>query len=132
MYVENCSWADAKAKCEALGGHLAVISDSTELQTVIDLAEQLGVKYIWLGASRNSSTNEMEWVTGESIDYYPWDVNEPSYSDSYSGVREDYLMLWRVSWGSHTSWTYNDSRANPAGDYPSIYGGKIAYICEFD
>lgn len=131
LVVANCTWAEARLKCEELGGHLAVIRNETELNSIISMAEEMGVSYVWLGAQRDASGN-MKWVTGESIDYYPWDINEPSYKDAYDGTAEDYLMLWNVSFGKHSGWAYNDSRSDPAGDYPGVYSGKIAYICEFD
>ena len=126
------TWEEAREQCEAMGGHLAVISDQDELDTVISLAEQMGVQYVWLGAQRSSDTGEMEWVTGEDIDFYVWDVNEPSHTDAYDGTAEDYLMLWRVSFGGREGWKYNDSRLDPYGYSPRIFGGNIAYICEMD
>ena len=103
-----------------------------ELDAIIDMAEQLGVQYVWLGAKRNADTGEMEWVTGEDIDFYVWDLNEPSYKDAYDGTAEDYLLLWKVSFGDHSGWKYNDSRPDLYGYSPKIFGGKIAYICEMD
>ncbi|MGI6029031.1 MAG: lectin-like protein [Candidatus Heteroscillospira sp.] len=130
--MENVSWDTAKARCEAMGGHLAVIHNQEEFDQVVALAEQLGARYVWLGAHRNAETGEMEWVTGEDIDFYVWDLNEPSYKDGYDGTPEDYLMLWQVSFGDHSGWKYNDSRSDVYGYSHSIFGGKIAYICQMD
>jgi len=131
LVMENVSWSEAKAKCEAMGGHLAVIHNQAELNAVISMAEQMGASYVWLGAKRNTPGGEMEWVTGEKIDFYDWDLNEPSYKDGYDGTLEDHLLLWKVSFGDHSGWKYNDSRGDLYRSYPSIFGGKIAYICEF-
>ena len=132
MVMENVSWDTAKARCEAMGGHLAVIHNQEEFDTVVALAEQLGARYVWLGAQRNPDTGEMEWVTGEDIDFYIWDLNEPSYTDGYDGTPENYLMLWQVTFGDHNGWKYNDSRPDVYGYSQKIFGGKIAYICQMD
>jgi len=130
--LENVSWETARARCEAMGGHLAVIHNQEELDQVAALAEELGASYVWLGARRSAATGEMEWVTGEEIDFYAWDLNEPSYKDGYDGTPEDYLLLWKVSFGDHSGWKYNDSRPDLYGYSSKIFGGKIAYICQKD
>ncbi|MGE4353342.1 MAG: lectin-like protein [Oscillospiraceae bacterium] len=132
MVLENATWDEAQARCEVMGGHLAVIHNEDELQNVIEMAEELGAKYVWLGAKRNTDTGEMEWVTGENIDFYVWDLNEPSYKDGYDGTPENYLLLWNVSFGDHSGWKYNDSRPDLYDYSPRIFGGKIAYICQTD
>lgn len=132
LVMENVSWETAKARCEAMGGHLAVIHNEDELNDIIEMAEELGASYVWLGAKRNADTGEMEWVTGETIDFYDWDINEPSLKDGYDGTAEDYLLLWKVAFGDHFGWKYNDSRPDLYGYSNSIFGGKIAYICQMD
>ena len=125
LFIEDVSWTEARDRCEEKGGHLVVISDEAELQKVIDLAESYGVNIVWIGCRRVDG--KLEWVTDEQVSVYPWDVNEPSYMDSYDGVYEDYVMLW-----NHNGWVYNDSRNDPVADYPGAYSGKIAYVCEFE
>lgn len=125
IYVEDVSWTVAKQRCEELGGHLVTISDVDELKIVTDLAEQYGVTRVWIGCRRVNG--ELEWVTGENIMYYPWGRGEPSYIDSGDNVDEDYLLLW-----NHNGWSYNDSRNDPVTDYPEMYSGNLAYVCEID
>ena len=132
MVLDDCTWEDAQARCEKMGGHLATISDQDDLNRVITMAETLGAQYVWLGAKRESAGGDMVWVTGEDIDFYIWDTNEPSYKDGYDGTAEDYLMLWNVSFGKHNGWAYNDSRLDPIAASSKVYSGKVAYICEFD
>ena len=68
---------------------------------------------------------QIAWVNGETSDYYPWAAGEPSYRDA-DGTAENFLLLWK----QNGTWVYNDSRDNPAADFPAAYSGKIAYICE--
>ena len=115
----------AQALCKAEGGHLAVISSAEELAEITALAEEAGAKFVWIGLHREAG--ELKWVTGESVDYYVWGSGEPSVTDS-DGTPEDYVLLWHTDSG----WIYNDCRNDPAAAYPSVYGGKLAYACEYD
>ena len=40
---------------------------------------------------------------------------------------EDYLLLW-----NNGTWCYNDSRNDPAREFPELYSGTIGYICEYE
>ena len=125
LTLSNSSWEQAQALCKAEGGHLAVISSAEELAEITALAEEAGAKFVWIGLHREAG--ELKWVTGESVDYYAWGSGEPSVTDS-DGTPEDYVLLWHTDSG----WIYNDCRNDPAAAYPSVYGGKLAYACEYD
>lgn len=123
LFVEDVSWTEAQQRCESMGGHLVTISDVDELQKVIDLAEAEGVTRVWVGCHRVNG--EMQWVTDEEISYYQWAQGEPSFIDVNDEVDEDYVLLW-----DHNGWCYNDSRNDPVSDYPEMYSGNLAYVCE--
>lgn len=125
VFVEDVSWTEAKEKCEALGGHLVVISDEAEFAAVVELARNSGANKFWIGCHRVDGT--LVWETSDAVSYYPWAPGEPSYYDGYDGVSENYVMLWYSD-----GWVYNDSRNDPVADYPGAYSGTIGYICEFE
>ena len=125
LFIEDVSWTEARDRCVEKGGHLVVISDDEELQKVIDLAKSYGVNMLWVGCHRVDGT--LVWEMDDQVSVYPWGAGEPSYMDSYDGVYEDYVMLW-----NNNGWVYNDSRNDPVADYPGVYSGKIAYVCEFE
>lgn len=130
MVLENVSWTEAQERAQTYGGKLATISSQAELDAVIAMAQELGADYVWLGASRNLDSGEMVWESGETVDFYSWGVGEPSYRDGYDGTAENYLLLWNVFFDGNNGWVYNDSRNDLYGAYPSVFGGKIAYIYE--
>lgn len=122
---EDVSWTQAQEKCAQLGGHLAVITSREEFDKLTAMAEEAGVSRIWIGCHRENGS--FVWENGASVDFYNWAEGEPSVTDSYDGAAEDYVMLWNDG-----GWVYNDSRNDPAGEFPEWYSGTIGYICQFD
>ncbi len=124
----DVSWTQARARCQARGGHLAVISDQEELDEIIALAEEKDASRLWIGMHREDEN--AVWETDEEIDFYPWDeaAGEPSFTDSYDGAAEDYVMLWNHNNG----WYYNDSRNDPVSAFPQVYGGTMGFVCEYE
>ncbi len=125
VYVEDISWEAARDKCAQMGGRLAVINDREEYDRVMEAVKNTKANKLWIGCYKYDGA--IVWLDGEASSYYPWAQNEPSGYDSYDGSPEDYIMLWRYDEG----WLYNDSRNDPAADYPQWYSGTIGYVCEY-
>lgn len=121
IFIENVSWEQAEEKCASLGGHLVVINDADEFASITNIASAHGVEYLWIGGHRENGV--MLWDDGSAEVYEKWGYGEPSYFDG--NIPEDYVLLWY-----NRGWVYNDSRNDPCKDYPHMYNGKIAYICE--
>ena len=122
LFIEDVSWEQAKANCAAMGGHLAVINDADEFASITQLAQQYGIDKVWLGGHRENGA--MVWEDGSTQVYEKWGYGEPSFFDG--PVAEDYVLLW-----NNRGWVFNDSRNDPCKDYPNMYSGQLAYICEF-
>ena len=125
LIIEDLSWTAARDKCLEKGGHLAVVTSQEELDKIIAMAEEKGIKKLWLGCHRIDGT--LVWETTEDVTFYKWANGEPSEYDWGDNVPEDYLLLWY-----HNGWFYNDSRNDPVADYPEMYSGQLAYVCEYD
>lgn len=126
IVVSNASWEAAEADAEAKGGHLAVIDDAEELQRVTALADEQGVRYVWIGLYRTES-GELAWVHSTESGYYNWAEGEPSVHDT-NGAAENYVLLSN----QNGTWYYNDCIADPAASYPRFYSGQIAYVIEYE
>ena len=105
--VISRTWAQAKAACKVLGGHLA--TSTSEVKNSF-LASLIGGKTVWLGGSDEVKEGTWQWITGEDWDYTNWASGEPNNSKN-----EDFLAL-------QPSGTWNN-----AGASASHY-----YICEWD
>ena len=124
-YVEdNLTWAQAKAACEAAGGHLATITSSAEQSAVIaglknaDLARRhqmyLGGKVI---------NGKVQWVTGENASFtVNWGAGQP---DNNAG-QENCLAVF-------TGYSV-DLPAQPAGTFNDFISNAYTtgYILEID
>lgn len=134
-FVDACTWADAKQKCEAAGGHLAYITSDEDWNQAISVLSGTGLRYVWLGGStyisRDGSTITASWLDGSNLSYidnaYRWYPNEPSGWDNSDPAHplEPYIMLWYVD----DYWSLNDT----SNDILKYYKPeRIGYLCEFD
>lgn len=134
-FVDACTWADAKQKCEAAGGHLAYITSDEDWNQAISVLSGTGLRYVWLGGStyisRDGSTITASWLDGSNLSYIDnanhWYPNEPSGWDNSSPEHslEPYILLWYVD----DYWSLNDT----SNDILKYYKPeRIGYLCEFD
>lgn len=114
VFHENIGWYKAKARCERMGGHLAVVRNKGQDEFLASLSRS----HVWLGATAESKKGTWTWVDGSSMTYSNWDSGEPSHSlDSATGERENFLMMSKYG-------KWNDFTANCR-----IIDG---FVCEWD
>lgn len=134
-FVDACTWADAKQKCEAAGGHLAYITSDDDWNQAISVLSGTELRYVWLGGStyisNDGSTITASWLNGSNLNYIDnarhWYPNEPSGWDNSSPEHslEPYILLWYVD----DYWSLNDT----SNDILKYYKPeRIGYLCEFD
>ena len=126
----DVSWTEANDLCIARGGHLVTITSQEEQDQMIALAEQAGIRFVWIGGYTSVRDNAAygHWITGEPFEYTAWYPGEPSRNDQ-DGTPEFYLMLWNVN----DSWTWNDERNDPIRETGLEYfPGNVGYICEYE
>lgn len=134
-FVDACTWADAKQKCEAAGGHLAYITSDDDWNQAISVLSGTGLRYVWLGGStyisNDGSTITASWLNGSNLNYIDnarhWYPNEPSGWDNSSPEHslEPYILLWYVD----DYWSLNDT----SNDILKYYKPeRIGYLCEFE
>ena len=111
-------WVEARAFCEALGGHLATLTTPEENDFVHSFMWDSGFTTAYFGLMDEERDRTWVWVTGEPVEYTNWDSNEPSYS-----THERYGMYFY----KHTMGTWNDSHF-----YEHWDNQQWSYICEWD
>ncbi len=140
VYDYNLSWTQAKAFCEAKGGHLVTITSQDEQNKVKELlslsADVNGTKngIYSIGATDAGSEGSWKWVTGEPFSYQNWDVTgglEPSggTAENYSAiVAQDYAPNKVVG-----EWVDSPDVDCSAATGKDFYGlGNQGFICEYE
>lgn len=94
IFRETLTWEEAKAACEAKGGHLATIT-SPEEQKLIESLNTQNSK-LWIGGYKNSA-GEWCWVTGEPWEYQNWGDGEPNNSSNVV-ADESCVAVWPEKW----------------------------------
>ena len=135
LYDTPCTWHEAKAFCEAQGGHLVTIT-SQEEQAEIEALMENGVQcQYWIGLTKVNHVPN--WITGEQVAYTNWDKGEPNSCSRTDGEQEDYIHIYNkanpVIRGSER-YKWNDIF------FDNVYPGEesffdtvhVGFICEFD
>ena len=113
IFRETLTWEEAKAACEAKGGHLATITSQEEQKMIESLNTQNSK--LWIGGYKNSA-GQWCWVTGEPWEYQNWGDGEPNNSSNVV-ADESCVAVWPVKWNDlANSNTYEQS----------------GYICEWE
>jgi len=113
IFFGSYTWNEAKALCEADGGHLVTITSAEEQSFIDDLNST--VDSLWIGASRDGYFN-WSWVTGEEWNYTNWEEGEPNNSGNVV-PDENCGTVWPRRW--------NDL------NYENLYE-QNGYICEWE
>ena len=99
------TWAEAKAACEALGGHLATSTSSEKNSFLASM-----VSADWASIGGQKVDDAWTWLTNETWNYLNWRSNSPS-----AGENETSLFM-------NTSGEWDDDETS----------FNAAYICEWD
>lgn len=113
IFRETLTWEEAKAACEAKGGHLATITSQEEQKMIESLNTQNSK--LWIGGYKNSA-GQWCWVTGELWKYQNWGDGELNNSSNVV-ADESCVAVWPVKWNDlANSNTYEQS----------------GYVCEWE
>lgn len=128
LFEDYFSYPSAKAYCEALGGHLATVTDEAEQQLLagsrtLSETERVG---FYLGASDEEEEGVWKWVTSEPFEYSNWYSGQPDNAwDNHwiEGLKryESYLMIYNSTY----AFGWNDAM-------PNLKSRNLGFICEFD
>ena len=94
IYYDTLTWEEAKAACEAKGGHLATITSEKE-QYLLNLRNDKNHK-LWIGGYKNAE-GQWCWVTGEPWKYENWGDGEPNNSSNVV-AGESCVAMWPEKW----------------------------------
>ena len=139
--VADCTWSEAKRRCQEQGGYLVTIESREEFDFITEELERnsMGEILFYLGAGRDVENNYYwqnadgafagDFLNGNERNwcYDIWMQGEPSFYDGE--IEENVLALFYYS--NESRWVFNDVPENILEHLP-YYSGKIGYICEYD
>lgn len=94
IFYDTLTWEEAKAACEAKGGHLATITSEKE-QYLLELSNDKN-QNLWIGGYKNAD-GQWCWVTGEPWEYENWGDGEPNNSSNVV-ADENCVAMWPEKW----------------------------------
>lgn len=129
------SWYDAKAACEARGGHLVTITSAAENTFVFGLVSGNNAFWYldgfgnglgpWLGGYQDSLAERPDsawhWVTGEPWVYTNWEVGQPGDTPWFG---QDCLRFFKAGGLIGDRWD-DSEKYNPVAH-------RKGYICEYE
>lgn len=113
------TWEDAKAYCESLGGHLAVITSAEENNFLYQLMVDAGYTNAYFGLTDSYDEGKWIWMDGSEPVYTNWHSGEPNSENS----SEDYGMFY---------WKYTDGTWNDGDFGKRTNKGGTTFICEWN
>jgi hypothetical protein len=80
--LEPAGWNDSEVEAVMLGGHLTTINDAAENEWVVRtfnaLTPEPENEGLWIGFNDTNVEGNFEWVSGESVTYTNWLLDEPN------------------------------------------------------
>lgn len=135
-YNEQVTWEEAKAACEALGGHLVVFANKEEEDAVWQYIKKDKAE-IWMGLYNVELPDRVymkmldyTWksVTGEKIKYQNWSQAQP---DGLYHFFSDTFDTYATFGDGETVSDFQLDAVTPSwGDRDSEF--KTGYVCEWD
>jgi serine/threonine protein kinase len=116
VFLKKTTWADAKARCEEMGGHLACIETKEEQDFITSQLQSITDNTaLFIGATDTEREGDWRWVNGQPLSFKNWAGNQPN-----GGIRENWMAIWARSGG------WSDTEGT---EPPEPRGG---FICEWD
>jgi hypothetical protein len=122
VFKEQCSWHEAKKRCEEMGGYLVIINDEKEQNAVVNLLAGSGVLVdntggrkwdgVWIGATIEARAGGWAWIDNSPMAFSRWVSGQPDGSGKYLKLCIRHGGRW-------------DDQ--PAGGF-----GTSFFICEWD
>jgi len=128
FFPQQLSWKDAKARCEALSGHLVIIETFDENTFLGKLITEGGKLDSWIGATDEGSEGQWHWhwADGRNMTWTNW-LTRQNQPNNESGVEHFGVMSnMKLADGSFINWEWSDQPNE------SLSAHEPGYVCEWD
>ena len=97
VFQEELGWHQARARCEEMGGHLAVVRGEDENNFLTSLISAAAIDAAWLGATDENQEGRWLWVDGSEVRYENWDARSTQPNNRSPGGLSEHYLLTSVS-----------------------------------
>jgi serine/threonine protein kinase len=113
FFPESLNWHEARNRCAALGGRLAIVKSAAENEFLTELVRSQGAgrDAAWLGATDELREGVWQWTDGQEMHYTNWDV--AGRQPNNKGQAEHYLILWLKNGGRWSDQPATSKAHNP-------------------
>jgi len=123
VIIKELSWDDAKKACENEGGHLVIITSTTENEFCLRLGNGRG---LWIGCSDDKKQGDWRWVDGSKVTSF----GVPITLGGSKILRSNKLGENRHQMGEIPTWGWLSGQPNNSGALEH-YGAFVPMIYEY-
>jgi hypothetical protein len=125
FFPEQLSWKEAKARCESMGGRLAMVESPEENAFVAGLVSAAGKVDAWIGATDEGSEGQWRWVDGHLMTWTNW-FKDQKQPNNKGGVEHFGLMSnQKLANGKTIGWQWSDQPNESTQHQPG-------FVCEWE
>lgn len=125
FFPEQLSWKEAKARCESMGGRLAMVESPEENAFVAGLVSAAGKVDAWIGATDEGSEGQWRWVDGHLMTWTNW-FKDQKQPNNKGGVEHFGLMSNKnLANGKTIGWQWSDQPNESTQHQPG-------FVCEWE
>ncbi len=122
FFAEKLTWKEAKARCEAVGGHLIVVDNAEENAYAAKLVADAKWEDAWIGATDEAKEGDWRTVKGNPLPFTNWGDKQPNNKPPGEHWA---LMSNKQTPQGRIGWKWSD-QPNDSSQH------KPGYLCEWD
>jgi serine/threonine protein kinase len=123
FYDQAVSWKEAQARCESIGGSLAIPDDAAENKFLGSLVARAAWLDSWIGVVDENNDSVWQSASGQPLAFTNWfNTNQPTKKNNL----ELYALMSNREFGSRANWRWCNQ---PEKAVPPHQPG---FICEWD
>ena len=119
--TDDITWDDGQTYCTNIGGHLAIITNQLEQDSIILAINSSETRGTWIGCYYDVLTMSWKWVNGEAMSYSNFLNDNVSPSTSFA------VVIMGISCSLERKWKTRDKNASKRSNIV-----QIVYILAFN
>jgi len=103
---DDITWDDGQTYCTNIGGHLAIITNQLEQDSIILAINSSETRGTWIGCYYDVLTMSWKWVNGEAMSYSNF------LNDNVSPSTSSAVVIMGISYSLERKWKTRDKNAS--------------------